>query len=78
MLTCNKNFVDLTVWILRSRTCIKQNIMLHQSLKTESQETERRIGPRTNQPQRRTTRPDRTEPDRTGLNRIRLDLTGLN
>lgn len=34
MLTCNKNFVDLTVWILKSRTCIL-NVMLHQNLEKE-------------------------------------------
>lgn len=35
MLTYNKNFVDLTVWILRSCTCIKLNIMLHQNLEKD-------------------------------------------
>lgn len=35
MLTCNKNFVDLTVWILRSCTCIKLNVMIHESLEKE-------------------------------------------
>lgn len=68
MLTCNKNFVDRPVWILRSWTCTKLNIMLHQSLEEEeSQETGS----------------DRDRPviitpsDQTGLNRSELDLTGL-
>lgn len=36
MLTCNKNFVDLTVWILKSWTCIL-NVMLHQNLEEEQE-----------------------------------------
>lgn len=42
MLTCNKNFVDLTVWILRSWTCIKLNVYAtSESGEGGSQETER-------------------------------------
>lgn len=59
MLTCNKNFVDLTVWILRSWTCIELNIMLHQSL-----EEERQPGDRTKSI---VTPSNRTEQNQTGL-----------
>lgn len=38
MLTCNKNFVDLTIW---SWTCTKLNIMLHQSLEEERERAKR-------------------------------------
>lgn len=69
MLTCNKNFVDLTVWILRSWTCIKLNVMLHQSLE------------KVREPGNGATVQTETKPTpshQTGLNWIKPDLTGLN
>lgn len=66
MLTCNKNFVDLTVWILRSWTCIKLNIMLHRSLEKEREPAD---WAETKPPPSSHHQPDRAEPDRTGLNR---------
>lgn len=66
MLTCNKNFVDLTVWILRSWTCIKLNVYAtSESGEGGSQETERQ---RIIQPHPTTVTQDQTEPDRLGFN----------
>lgn len=49
MLTCNKNFVDLTVWILGSWTCIKLNVYAT-SESGEGKRARRRIDIRPNQP----------------------------
>lgn len=66
MLTCNKNFVDLTVWILRSWTCIKLNVYAtSESGEGGSQETERQW---IIQPHPTTVTQDQTEPDRLGFN----------
>lgn len=73
MLTCNKNFVDLTVWILRSWTCIKLNIMLHQSLEEDREPGDRAMDQtEQNRHHPRTIGPDRTDPDQTGFNGTEL------
>lgn len=63
MLTCNKNFVDVTVWILWNGTCIKLNVMLHRSLEKERA---RRKSDTSGQDQTKPIlTPDCTKPDRT-------------
>ena len=79
MLTCIKNFVDLTVWILRSWTCIKLNVILHRSLekRRESPETAWRIRPRPTRPDPTPSSHRHTGPDQTGRNWIYPDWTSL-
>lgn len=49
MFLCNKNFVDLIVWVLKSWTCIKLNIILHQTREKEKR-TRRRWRTEQNRP----------------------------
>lgn len=67
MFTCNKNFVDWTVWILKSWTCIKLNIKLHRCLKERERERGDGAVDRTAKSSPMHTPLEWTGPDRMGL-----------
>lgn len=75
MLTCNKNFVDLTVWILRSWTCINVNVNLHQSLEKGREPGDGAMDQTETEPTPSSHRQPR--PDLTGWNWTYLNWTNL-